>query len=120
MCLLCWRRTLLSRGMNVFYACDERFGTGDELVKNAHSNFSHTHTASYQRLSNRTYLEMIASHRYSPSKMGGSYHVFVLASNYATPTSYIYAIAFSAGLNFCSEIFQSRLHKYRNLGNFHC
>ena len=37
---------------------DEHFSAGDEHVANAHSNFSHTHTASYQRLPNRTYIEL--------------------------------------------------------------
>ena len=41
---------------------------------------------------------MIATHRYSLSKTGGSYHALVLTSEYATP-KVIYAIAFSAGLN---------------------
>ena len=31
---------------------------------------------------------MIASHRYSPSKTGGSYHALVLASKYATLTTF--------------------------------
>ena len=35
---------------------DEHFSAGDEHVKNARSNFSHTHKASYQRLPNRTYM----------------------------------------------------------------
>ena len=49
---------------------------------------AHRLSYSYQRLSNRTYLEMIASHRYSPSKTGGSYHALVLASKYATLTTF--------------------------------
>ena len=52
----------------------------------------------YQRHSNRTYLEMIATHRCSPSKMGGSYYAVVLTSEYAIPISYIRK-TFSAGLN---------------------
>ena len=68
---------------NAFIASDERalcwsgdehlvlemnaFRAGDEHAENAHSNFSHTHThtASYQRLPNKTYIEMIASRNYS-------------------------------------------------------
>ena len=73
--------TVLAQGTNPF-------GAGDERIENAHSNFSHTHTASHQRLQNRTYLEMIANHRYSPLKTGGSYHALVLSYEYATPTSY--------------------------------
>ena len=39
---------------------------GHKRVENQkeHSNFSNTHTASYQRLPNRTYIKMIAIHRY--------------------------------------------------------
>ena len=32
---------------------------------------------------------MIATHRYSPLKTGGNYHVLVLNSEYVKPTSYI-------------------------------
>ena len=39
---------------------------------------------------------MIATH----SKMGGSYHALVLASEYTIPTSYIRNMQFSAGLTF--------------------
>ena len=44
---------------------------------------------------------MIASDRYSPPKMGASYHALVLFYEYATFTNYTCtnAIAFSAGLN---------------------
>ena len=76
---------------------------GLPLATRLYSNFSHTHKASFQRLPNRTYVEMIATHRYSSPKTGGSYHALVLTSEYAitlqTSTSYIYAIMFSAGLN---------------------
>ena len=44
---------------NMFYA-------RDKCTENAHSSFRHTHKSSYQRLPNRTYVEMIATHRYSP------------------------------------------------------
>ena len=57
-----------------------------------------SYTCSYQPLSNGTSLK-IATHRYSPSKTGGSYHALVLTREYAIPTSYMYAIAFLAGLN---------------------
>ena len=72
--LLCWRRTLLAQGKNEFCASDECFSAGNERVQT-----SPTHTASYQRLSNRTYLEMIATYRtrYSCPKTGGSYHALV-------------------------------------------
>ena len=49
-----------TREMNVFH-------TGDKHVENARSTFSHIHTASYQRIPNRTYVKMIASHSYSPA-----------------------------------------------------
>ena len=80
--------------MSEFCTSDQRFSAGDKRDENVHvhSNFSPTpptHTASYQQLSNRTYLNMIATHRYSPSKMSSSYHSVILTSNYATPTSYI-------------------------------
>ena len=58
----------------------------------------HTHTASYQRLSNKTYLKVIATHRYTPSKME-----VAITLSYSPPSTLypqvIYAIAFSAGLN---------------------
>ena len=43
------------------------------LATRLYSQFSHIHTASYQQLPNRTYVEMMATHRYSrsPPKMGG-------------------------------------------------
>ena len=87
-CLLCCRWTLLTWEMNTF-------GAGDKRVENSHSNFSPTplptHTASYQQLSKATFIEMIATHRYSSSKTGSCYmyHTLVLAPKYATPTSYI-------------------------------
>ena len=89
-CLLCCRQRLLTWGMNIFWAGDECFSAGDERIGNASSNFSHTHihVASYQRLSNRNYFKMIATHRYSSPKTGGSYHALVFTSEYATPTSY--------------------------------
>ena len=59
---------------------------------------SPTHTASYQRLSNRTYLEMIATHRYSPPKTGGGYYAVELNSKSLHP-QVNYTVAFSAGLN---------------------
>ena len=51
-----WRRMRFALVMNI--------STGDERVENAHLNLSHTHTASFERLSNRIYVEMIASHSY--------------------------------------------------------
>ena len=51
-------------------AGDEHFSAKDERVENAHSNFTHAHRASYQRLPNKTYIKTIASHSYSPLKMG--------------------------------------------------
>ena len=99
----CWRLTLLVLGgeLVLHWKC---FSAGDEHIENPCSNFSHSHTASYQQLSNRTYmyLEMIATHnKYSPSVTGGSYHTLVLTSEYAPPTSYtcMYTIALPAGLN---------------------
>ena len=79
--------------MNTFCTGDKHLGTGDELVENV------THTASYQRLPNRTYLEMIATHQYSPPKTGGSYYALIVTSERAIPTSYVYTAAFSGGLN---------------------
>ena len=75
---------------NMFIACNEHvfcrlgdehlalemneFRNGDEHIDSAHSNFSHTHThtASYQRLPNETYVEMITTHNYmySPPRTG--------------------------------------------------
>ena len=38
------------------------FRAGDERVENTRLNLSHTHIASYQRLPNRAYVEIIATH----------------------------------------------------------
>ena len=88
--LLCCRLTPLAWWTNAFCASDKCFSAGDEHIENSHSNFSLLpHTANYQWPSNKTYFKMIATHTCSPSKMGGSYHVFVLTSEYASPISYI-------------------------------
>ena len=52
---------------DAFCAGDKHFSAGDERVENECSNFSHTHTASYQRLPSKAYVEMIASHSCSRS-----------------------------------------------------
>ena len=83
---------------NNFGAGEERLSAGDERVKNTRSNLTHTHTGSYQQLSNKTYLEMIATHRYSPSKTGDSYHTLILASKYTLHPQVVYTKAFSARL----------------------
>ena len=44
-------------------------------------------TSDFQK---RTYFEMIATHRFSPSKRGGNYHILILTCEYTTPTSYIH------------------------------
>ena len=67
------------------------------LETNALKMLAHTSAPHNQQLSNRTFT--IATHRYSPSKTGGRYHTLVVTSKHATPTSDIYAIAFSVGLN---------------------
>ena len=83
--------------MNTFGSSDKHFSAGSKYVQNVHSNFTHTHTAtySYQQLSNRTCLEMIARGAIHV------YHALILTSEYAMPTRYIhvYAVAFSARLN---------------------
>ena len=71
------------------------FGVGDKHIEKAHSKFTHTHTASYQCLSSRTYFEMIATHLQK--------RAIVITFTYS-PLSVLhpqvmYAIAFSAGLN---------------------
>ena len=84
--LLCWRQTLSALETNVFWAGDEHFSAGDQRVENG-IRTSDTHTASYQRLPNRLYVEMIAT----------STHLrkWVLSCSrtqlrvYATSTSYI-------------------------------
>ena len=57
---------------------DKHFGAGEECVshwrqirwKRTFEFQPHTHTASYQRLPNRTYVKMITSHNYSPPRQG--------------------------------------------------
>ena len=82
---------------NTFSAGEER----SALVTNAtvletnalktrvQTSIPQSYTRSYQRLSNRTSLE-IATHRYySPSKTGaGGSHALVLTCEYATPPSF--------------------------------
>ena len=51
-CVSWWGRTLLALESNAFHAGDEHFSAGDARVKNARS--------SYQGLSSRIYVEMIA------------------------------------------------------------
>ena len=61
------------------------------------SNISHIHTASYQRLPNIPYDKMIATHRYSPLKMGG------ITPLHSLQVHYIHKLhlrnEFSTGLN---------------------
>ena len=56
----------------MFRAGDEHFSAGDECVENECFKLQ-THKTSYQRLLNKTYVDMIASHSYSPLKTGDSY-----------------------------------------------
>ena len=72
---MCWRWTILAMEMDAFSAGGKHFSAGDERVESAHSNFSHTHThtAIHQRLPNKPYVKMIATHRYSPSTKTGSF-----------------------------------------------
>ena len=59
--ILCWRQTFLVLDTHAFCAGgDEHSSARDEHVENTRSNFSHTHThtASYQQLPNRTYVEL--------------------------------------------------------------
>ena len=62
--MLVRRWTLLALETNALRA-------GDRHVENVRSNFSHTHTHSYN-VATRTYVEMIASHSYSPPKTGAA------------------------------------------------
>ena len=100
------------------------------LAIRLHMNFNHTHThtASYQRLPNRSYFKMIATHRYSLPKTGG-----IMCSHrvsYSPPSTlqrftsymYIYAIAFTAGLNTfqvdkVSREIDNRTSTYQQLGS---
>ena len=78
-------------GMNVFCTSDERFSARyEDIALKTCIQTSVPHTAKYQRLSSKTYFEMIATHRYSLLKMGGSYHILILPSEYTTPTSYMH------------------------------
>ena len=63
-----------------------------------------THSYSYQRLPNRTYVGMIATHRYSFPKMGGitlSYSPPGMLSHCRHQQIIWYTIVFFAGLNTC-------------------
>ena len=76
----------------MFRAGDEHFGAGDERVENTRSNFSHTHTASYQRLPNQPWVKVIATHKYSPPKTGGitRSRTYMYLRVYATSTNNMY------------------------------
>ena len=69
--LLCWRQTLLAMETNALCTGDKHFSARDERVVNVHSNFSNTHAAGYQWLPNRPYVQIIATHKYSPPKTNG-------------------------------------------------
>ena len=78
----------------MFYPGQEHFSAGDELVKNAHSNFStHAQLATCTSDFQTNHVEIIATHlrkwAVSPSRT----HLSTL------PTCYAYAIAFSVALN---------------------
>ena len=73
-----WRQIIIVLETNTFgdgdervHPGDEHFIAGDERIENAYSNFSHTHTANYQWLPNRPYVQIIATYGYSPPKTGG-------------------------------------------------
>ena len=64
--LLCWRRTLLVLEMNMFCTGDKHTSVMERVRNSA------TLTDSYQRLPDRTYVEMTATHWYSPTKTGST------------------------------------------------
>ena len=84
--------------MNAFCSGEECFSAGNETVENVQSNFTYTYTANYQRLSNRTYLQTIATYRYSVRILA-----VAMTLSYSPPSmlhpEVIYSIAFSAQLN---------------------
>ena len=47
------------------------------IQTSAHPPLPPPHTATYQGLSSRTFLEIIANHRYSTPKTSGNYHGLV-------------------------------------------
>ena len=59
----------------------------------------HTCTASYQQLQNRPYLCRDDYYSQVLTSKNRWYHALILTFMYATPTSDIYTIALSAGLN---------------------
>ena len=71
---------------------DEHFSARDECINNMRVEISagNIQLYNYQQLSNRTYLKMIATHRYSPPKTGGNYHALILTSVYTTYTHKLY------------------------------
>ena len=77
----------------------------DERVENAQSNVSHTHTASYYRLSNEPYVDMIATHRYSPPKMGG----FTLSYSPPSTACYIHKLYIHNSVLCWTKLHSSRL-----------
>ena len=85
--------------MNAFIIVLEMnmFCPGDKHVEGVLSNLSHTHT---QLATGDFQTELCQDDCYSQvlTSKNGWYHTLVLTSEYTTPTSYIYTIAFSAGL----------------------
>ena len=81
------------------------------LVTRLHSTFSHKHRASYQRLSNRTYVGQDDCYSHILTTENGWYHAPVLTSKYAitlqTSTSYIHAYICNS-VHFWTKRFSSR------------
>ena len=73
------------------------FRTGDEHVENARSNLTHTQlaTSDFQTDLRQRWLVLTSTHLRKRAESRSRTHLRV----YATSTSYIYAIAFSARLN---------------------
>ena len=77
--------------MNAFCTGDNYFSAGDEYVEKLEFQLQpQTHTASYmyQKLPNRSYVKMIATHMYSPPKTVGI--TLILTSSHTSPHKLLY------------------------------
>ena len=75
-------------GPNAFCAGEEHLSAGDEMRWEC--AFKLQPPADTQLATSEFQTKIYRGDCYSPSKTGGSYHVLVLTSEYATPTSYMY------------------------------
>ena len=83
--------------MNTFCTGDEH--AEDECIENVCSNFSRTHAQLATMATSKQALCQEDCYSQVLTFENGRFHTLVLTSEYATPTSYTYTLAFFAGPN---------------------